>query len=451
MNPLVTLALSMFVVIGLIVWVRLHPFLSLLVGGVLVGLVTPSVPLADAATAVATEFGAVTGRIGIIIALASFIGIGLQQSGGAARIGAAFLALAGPRRAHLSMWASGYVLSIPVFFDTVFYLLTPLVKAMYARTRSRYSLYLMAVMVGGAATHVFVPPTPGPLAAAAALKVDLGLMIGMGAFVALCGSVGGLLYAGWAFRRWPDAAAVTRAEIEAADSAAAPGQQDAGPSLVMSFLPIVLPVVLIAARTASTAAGLDGPMAGAILFFGDPNVALFIAAVSTMWLLHSRGVLLDGMSRLAEDSFASAGTIILITAAGGAYGGMLTRAGVGASLAASASDAGLPLLLLAFLLSSLLKFAQGSSTVAIITTASVLQATYSAGAVGVPHPVYAALAAAAGSLVGSWMNDSGFWVIAKMGGLTNAETLRLWSVAAAVVGTTGFLAVVVLQFFLPLR
>jgi GntP family gluconate:H+ symporter len=287
------------------------------------------------------------------------------------------------------------------------------------------------------------------------LNVDLGLMIGLGAVVGLCGAFCGLLYAGWAARRWPDAALETRREIErsAAEVAVDPAvRTHAEPGLFMSLVPIVLPVALISGRTASTAAGLEGPAARAILFLGDPNVALFLAALATMWLLHSpRGESLSGMSRLAEEAFASAGTIILITAAGGAYGGMLTKAGVGASLAERASAVGLPLLVMAFLLASLLKFAQGSSTVAIITTASVLQATYASGAAAAaPHPVYAALAAAAGSLVGSWMNDSGFWVIAKMGGLTNAETIRLWSCTAATVGLGGFLVVLVLQFLLPL-
>ncbi len=453
MSPLLVLALSMALVIGLIVWLRLHPFLALIIGAVAVAIVTPAVPLASAAPAVATEFGVVCGRIGIIIALASFIGIGMQRSGAASRIGAAFLALMGEARAHLSMLASGFVLSIPVFFDTVFYLLAPLARAMHARARKGYTLNLMGVMAGGAATHVFVPPTPGPLAAASQLGVELGLMIPIGIVVGLFGAAGGLLYTQWAARRWPDAAAETRRAIERDSDAGAGAHAGPMPGLFISLVPIVLPVVLISGYTVTTALKLEGAGPRAMSFFGDPNVALFLAAIVTMYLLWSslRMSKIE-MAQVAEDAFASAGTIILITAAGGAYGGMLTKAGVGASLAASAQDFGLPLLLLAFLLASLLKFAQGSSTVAIITTASVLQSTYAAGlAPGVPHPVYAALAASAGALVGSWMNDSGFWVIAKMGGLTTGECVRLWSVTAATVGICGFLALLVLQTVLPLR
>ncbi len=442
----------MIAVIGLIVWARLHAFLALLIGAVLVGVLSPGVATAESVTLAATELGAVTGRIGIIIALASFIGLGLQHSGGAARIGASFLGLTGARRGHYAMAANGYILSIPVFFDTVFYLMAPLIKAMHAQARWGYSLFLMAVVGGAASTHVFVPPTPGPLAAASQLGVDLGLMILVGAVVAVVSTCGGLAYASWAFRRWPDLGAQARARIEQTSAESGDTPAERTPSLALSFMPIVLPIVLIAGRTIVAAAGLTGPVAVTATFLGDPNVALFLALLATMYLLvTTRGMSRTATAALAEEAFASAGTIILITAAGGAYGGMLTRAQIGATLADYAAALGLPILLLAFLLASLLKIAQGSSTVAIITSASVIAGIYAGGAASLPHPVYAALAAAGGSLVISWMNDSGFWVIAKMGDLNNSETLRMWTGTAAAVGTTGFLTVVLLSWVLPLK
>ena len=443
----------MAAVIGLIVWARLHAFLALLVGAVIVGVLAPAVNTADSVTLAATELGAVTGRIGIIIAFASFIGLGLQHSGGAARIGAFFIGLTGAKRGHYAMAANGYILSIPVFFDTVFYLMAPLIRAMHAQARWGYSLFLMAVVGGAAATHVFVPPTPGPLAAAAQLNVDLGLMIPIGAVVAVIATMGGLVYASWAFRRWPNLAANVRAEIERSADAAPAVDTQALPSLGLSLAPIVLPIVLIAGRTAVAAMGMTGPVATTLTFVGDPNVALFLAVLMTMYLLATvRGTTRIQMSALAEEAFASAGTIILITAAGGAYGGMLTRAEIGATLADYAAAFGLPVLVLAFLLASLLKIAQGSSTVAIITSASVIAGIYAGGDPALlPHPVYAALAAAGGSLVISWMNDSGFWVIAKMGGLDNSETLRMWTGTAATIGTVGFLTAVLLSWILPLR
>lgn len=453
MHPLLVLVLSMAVVIGLIVWARVHAFLALLIGAVAVGVLAPAIKASESVTLAAAELGTVTGRIGIIIALASFIGLGLQQSGGAARIGAFFMSLTGPARSHYAMAASGYVLSIPVFFDTVFYLMAPLVKAMHAQARAGYALFLMAVVAGAAATHVFVPPTPGPLAAASQLGVDLGLMILVGLVVSFVGVLGGLVYASWAFRRWPDLAAHARRDIERAAADAGTGAGERQPSLALSVLPIVLPIVLIAGRTAVAATGATGTLATLATFLGDPNVALFLALLATMYLLvTTRGTTRVQMAELTEEAFASAGTIILITAAGGAYGGMLTRAQIGTVLADYAAALGLPVLLLAFLLASLLKIAQGSSTVAIITSASVIAGLYTSGNPALlPHPVYAALAAAGGSLVISWMNDSGFWVIAKMGGLNTSETVRMWTGTAATVGIVGFLATVLLSLVLPLK
>ena len=164
MHPLLVLVVSMAAVIGLIVWARLHAFLALLIGAVLVGVMAPAIPAAEAVTLAATELGVVAGRVGIIIALASFIGLGLQHSGGATRIGAFFLNLAGAKRSHYAMAANGYILSIPVFFDTVFYLMAPLIRAMHAQAKWGYPLLLMAVVGGAAATHVVAgrPETSGP-------------------------------------------------------------------------------------------------------------------------------------------------------------------------------------------------------------------------------------------------------------------------------------------------
>jgi gluconate:H+ symporter, GntP family len=420
MPPLVVLVLSMALVIALIVVARAHAFLALLAGALFVGLGAPAVPWAEAATIVASEFGAVAGRIGIVIALASIVGLALHRSGGAARISEAFLAVTGEKRAYLSLWGSGFVLSVPVFFDTVFYLLAPIARAMHSRTGKQYGLYVSATVAGAGATHVFVPPTPGPLAVGATLGVDLGLLIVVSLIVAL---------------------------HEAQDEAPIHV-----PALVVALLPIVLPVVLIAMRTAFTALKVTGPVMAPVMLLGDPNIALLIsAAVALVMVKRACGWSLRDLGTFSEDALAGAGSIILITAAGGAYGGLLTRAGVGTALAAAASSLNLPVMALAYGVAALLKVAQGSSTVAMITTASILQGMYAAGAVGLPHPVYATLAIAGGSLVGSWMNDSGFWVIAKMGRMTERDTFTTWTATAAVVGTTGAILATILSVLVPLR
>ena len=477
----------MALVIGLIVGLRLHAFVALLAGAAFVGLFAPAIALVDVPTAIATEFGVICGRIGIIIARAAVIGLALQQSGAARRISEAFLALTGRQRSDLSLWASGYVLSIPVFFDTVFYLLAPIARSMArlhgaaagepagiasgdaARTVApastaagpapepgvspTYSRHMMAVMAGGAATHVFVPPTPGPLAAASALDVDLGLVVVFGLLVALPASLAGVAFARWvtggeaAGGELPDAPGATGGT----EAFEAPAVRPLG--LALSLAPIVLPVSLISGRTTSSALEWTGPVASAFDLLGDANVALFLSATLAVWLLRrATGWDLRALGQLTETALAGAGTIILITAAGGAYGAMLAKADIGATLVGMGTATELPILWLGFLVAALLKIAQGSSTVAIITTASLLHAAYQADTAGVlPHPLYAVLAIGGGSLVVSWMNDSGFWIVGRLGGFTERQTLRYWTVLAAIVGTTGFLITLVLSWIIPLR
>lgn len=449
--PLILL-LSMVTVIALMIWGRVHAFLALLLGGLVVGLLSPAIPLDTIPGAVAANLGRVAGSVAIVIALAAIIGECLLDSGAAERISRTFLKLFGQQRGHFALWGSGYVLSVPVFFDTVFYLLVPLARAMTSRQGRNYTLNVSAVAVGGAATHVFVPPTPGPLAAAAALNVDLGLLIVMGLLCALPASLVALGYAMWREKRHPSkekaALGVTPEDllkmVRCADSEL--------PGFGASMLPIVLPVVLIASNTAAGAFAPDNPAVGLIRFFGDPNLALLLSAFAALWLVRRQcGLALNELGTRVDRALAGAGPIILITAAGGAYGGMLSQAQIGASLQAMSASIGLPLLLLAFGLAAILKIAQGSSTVAIITTASVLQTLYASGAPGLPHPVYAALATGGGSLVVSWMNDSGFWVVGRMSGFTERETLVAWSIPAAIVGTVGFLVAAGLSVVLPLR
>jgi gluconate:H+ symporter, GntP family len=451
MSPLLILLLSMALVVLLIIWGRVHAFLALVAGAFLVGLLSPRIPATEAATALATEFGTIAGRIGLVIAFAAVIGEALLKSGAAMAVVQRFADLVGPQRAHYSMWGTGYILSVPVFFDTVFYLLVPLARAMHARTGHRYMVYVMAVCAGGAATHVYVPPTPGPLAAAAALQVDLGLTILVGLSVAIPASLVGLAYAVWLERRWQPAGLPLAGLPKAATGAVATGPEEVLPPFALAILPIALPVVLIGTRTVSGVVAPGTPLAAWASLFGDPTLALFLSTIIALWIwMRYRSLALRDLTTGSDAALASAGVIVLITGAGGAYGSLLTRAGAGETLAALAGDVGLPVLWLAFLLASLIKTAQGSSTVAIITSAGVMQGVYAGGAAGLPHPVYTALACSAGSLVISWMNDSGFWVVSRMGGFTERETFVIWTAVAAIVGIVGFLLLLVLSAILPL-
>lgn len=450
MHPLAVLAIAIAVVFVLILRLRINAFIALVTAATTVGILSPAVGLGEVMPAVASEFGGVCGSIAIVIALAALIGQCLMESGAADKIVRVFVRALGEKRASLSLLSSGYVLSVPVFFDTVFYLLVPLARAMRVRTGKHYLLFLMAISAGGAVTHSMVPPTPGPLAMAATLEIDLGVMILVGAVVAVPMSV-----AGWLFgilrdrqldvplRETQGLTLVELEELARRDEARLPG-------FFVSMLPIVLPVVLIASNTLTGALGVGGTLRALTSFAGNPNFALLAsAAVSLALLARQKGYTLAQLAKPVETALASGGLIILITAAGGSFGKMLVKAGVGETIGAMSEEFGVPVLLLSFLLGALLKVAQGSGTVAMITVSAIMAPLVIDAPIGF-HRVYVACAIGSGSLVGSWMNDSGFWVYKQMSGLTETEGLRTWTPLLAVMGVVGYVVTQLAALLVPL-
>src|SRR5438067_5711918 len=393
----------------------------------------------------------------------------MMDSGAADRIVRAFIALLGEQRSATALCATGYVLSIPVFFDTVFYLLVPLARSMHVRTGRNYLKYLLAIAAGAGATHTLVPPSPGPLAVAGTLGVDLGTMVLVGAVVALPAAAVGLLVAGWVDRRMPvvpRAPAGIAAPALRASATEAPAPQ-ALPGLVPSLLPIVLPVLLISSHTVvqsmTARPGVHLAIWSALARYtatiGNPNLALLVAAAVAMVVYaQQRRVSRADLTEMVDTSLMSSGFLILIIAASGAFGVALQAAQIGPVIErafvgkAAGTGSGLIFLFLGFGVASLIKIAQGSSTVAMITTAAMLAAMLPANGRGLPfHTVYVATAIASGSLVGTWMNDSGFWLCSKMGGVTELETFKSWTPVLAVVGITSMVTTVVLALLVPLR
>ena len=500
--PFLVLAVGIVVVLGAIVLLRVNAFVALLTAALVVGFMVggPGADaggrLTDPVIRVVDGFGATAGAIGIVIALAAIIGEAMMRSGAADRIVRMFLSLLGERRGATAMMSSGFVLSVPVFFDTAFYLLVPLARSLYRTTGRHYLKYLVAIAAGGVATHAIVPPTPGPLFVANVFDVNLGVMIAIGSLVALPAAVVGLLYGVFLDRRMPLRPHQDDADVAPEEMAppAAPGAEDRPlPGLALSLLPILLPILLITGNAVVKAlahqeliagdagarllrgdaldlailqAGSDGSALGAAFRFsnvlGNPNLALFFSALialGTLWTRRSH--LGTSIPRIVETALMSGGVIILITAAGGAFGAVLRSAGLGeairglaeAQVAGGASPrllTGLPLLALGFGVASVIKFAQGSSTTAMIVTSGMIVAMTDTATLTF-HPAYLVAAIGAGSLFGSWMNDSGFWIFAKMGGLTEVQTLKSWTPTLAIVGTVAFVLVVILAGVLPLR
>jgi len=451
MPPVAILVIAVAVVFLLIIRFKVNAFIALIVAAMTAGLLSPQVELARTMQMVATRFGDVCGRIGIVIALAALVGFCLMESGAADKITRLFVRLLGEKRSSLSLLGSGYVLAVPVFFDTVFYLLVPLARAMRIRTGKNYLLFVMAICAGGTITHSLVPPTPGPLAAASTLGVDLGVMILTGCIVGLPMAAAGWLFSAYMDRVLPvpfrETPGLSLKELEEL----AHRSEEHLPGFAHSLSPIVLPVLMITSNTVAQAVAPGSGLAKVTAFLGDPNFALLVATVISLHMLaHQKRLTLAELAGRVEAAFSNAGLIILITAAGGAFGGMLVEAGVGKALSEMSKEYQVPVLLLGFLLAGLMKLAQGSGTVAIITTSSIV-APLLVEAPTPYHPVYVAMAIGSGALVGSWMNDSGFWVYKQMSGLTEGEALKTWTPLLAVLGFTGFLTVLVASTLVPLK
>ncbi|MFV0443697.1 MAG: GntP family permease, partial [Planctomycetaceae bacterium] len=468
LDPLAILGIGIVTVLGLILVLRVNAFLALITAAIVVSLLAPG-ETSTKITRVAEAFGTASGKIAIVIALAAIIGECMMLSGAADRVVQAFLSLLGEKRASWALMSSGYVLAVPVFFDTVFYLLVPLARSLYRKTRSNYLLYILAIAAGGAITHTLVPPTPGPLAMAEQLKIDVGVMILGGALVALPAAVAGLLVS-----QLLDAKLnIPYRELTAApvpdDATSAPAEL---PPLWLSVLPVILPVLLISGNTALKTAAKSQATANAAApttlqlaadwsdVFGNSNFALLLSTLVALFLLwRQKRPPLKEVERLVEQALMSAGVIILITAGGGAFGSMLQAAGIGDRIKELFSQGdgtspmgGLVYLFLGFGIASLLKIAQGSSTVAMITGSAMIGAMLGQDAKSIIgfHPVYLATAIGAGSLLGSWMNDSGFWIFAKMGGLTETEALSSWTVMLSVLSIVSLAMSVLLALSLPL-
>jgi GntP family gluconate:H+ symporter len=473
--PLTVLAISVVAVVAGIAVLRLHPFVVLMLAAILVGLLStdlPGVPpmnaLVQAVELPMTEFGAAAGRIAFVILLASVIGMCMLESGAADSIVRRFMAVLGEGRAAFALLASGFFLSIPVFFDTVFFLLVPLARALALRTGRDYMLYVMAICGGGVLTHSLVAPTPGPLLVAEALRpagVDLGVTIIAGLLAGLLPAVGVLSLARWLNRRV--AVRVRDTPGASLDDLRAIVNRPTHelPSFAVSVLPVLLPVVFIAvasflgmaaASVPGVVTALGGPASFdrvkyVIDFVGNKNVAMLVGTTIALAILaRQKGLGVRALGERMGPPLEMAGVIILITAAGGAFGAMIRHAGVGTVISALAESYGVNYVLLAWGVTAVIRLAQGSATVAMVTGVGLMAAIIGDGSSLPSHPVYIFLAIGFGSMIASWMNDSGFWVVGRLSGFSEAETLKTWTVMTTFISVAGLIEVLILSTVLPM-
>ena len=476
--PFAILAVCVATIILLITILRVHAFLALIIVAILAGLLArqgslPGEPAkshwVQAVEVTTAEFGTMAGKIGVVIGLAAIISLCLMESGAADKVVRRFLALFGEKRAGLAIVTSSYILSIPIFFDTFFMLLLPLARALAWRTGRDYVLYVLAICCSGVVTHSMLAPHPGPLAMAEALNVDLGITI-------LVGLVCGILpvAAAWQFAKWINRrVTIPMREMPGASAAdlrsIAEKPESELPSFFWAITPVILPILLIGAASFFDAAvkspttfpwlinlfGGEDSFRGAARvfeFIGNRNMALLFGAVIAIGvLIRQKKISFASLGRMMGPPLETAGVIILITSAGGAFGLMLKHAGVGDAVKAVAGGASINLVLLSWLVAAVIRVAQGSATVAMLTTAAMIYPIMSSGPALPYNPVYIYLAIGFGAMICSWMNDSGFWVVGRLSGFTEKETLKTWTGVVTVASIVGLIECMVLSAVLPLR
>lgn len=478
----VLLACMATVIVGVLV-LRLHPFLALVTAALLAGGMAEGLPpdarhpdkgqLVRAVELTAEGLGRTAGGVAIVIAMATIISMALTESGAADKVVRRFLVVCGdrPTGVSLAIVIATYLLSIPIFFDSMFMLMVPVAMALALRTGGHFTLYVLSICAGGTVTHALTIPHPGPIFMAENLGIDVGLSIWIGIVAGVIPVLAGWVAARWLDQRTPVPVRDT-GSVSLADARTIMNRPESElPSLSAALLPILLPILLITAAsvvdvmregaardpagwaaagiTALGGGGQFGRIVAVIEFIGNKNVALVIGAVLALAVLaRQKRLPFAAVSRMTGPPLETAGVIILITAAGGAFGFMLTQAGVARAVEGwVASNQGVDIVLLGYAVALVFRIAQGSATVAMqmasVTCMGLLPALEC-------HPIYLFLAIGFGATGFSWMNDSGFWVVSRLAGLSERETLRTWTPLLSAISITGIVLTLIASRLMPL-
>ncbi|MFF2365546.1 GntP family permease [Streptomyces sp. NPDC058122] len=457
-------ALGIALLLFLIIKVRLQPFVALLAVSIAVGLAAGlsvtelfgTVQRSDAVSVVESGMGGILGHVAIIIGLGTMLGAILEVSGGAEVLASRLLGLFGEKRAPLAMGLTGLIFGIPVFFDVGIFVLAPLVYAAAKRSGKSILLYCLPLLAGLSMTHAFLPPHPGPVAAAGLLHVQLGWVILMGVVCGIPAVLAAWVYSAWIGRRLfvpvpqdmvEAAAEAKRAVVEEQRASGVEPREEPVPFGTVLGI-IGTPLVLILAATFSSIALDPSTLRSVVEFFGHPFVALTIALILAYYLLGiRRGWSRKSLEKVSTSSLKPVGNILLVVGAGGVFGAVLKASGVAQALSDTFNDVGLPVIVLAYLISLVLRVAQGSATVAIVTTAGIVAPLLTEGHHSQAFVALVIMAISAGSIFASHVNDGGFWMVAKYFGISERDTLRTWTVLESVLSVAGFAVAAVMSLF----
>ncbi|MFT4733440.1 MAG: GntP family gluconate:H+ symporter [Algoriphagus sp.] len=419
---------------------KLHPFLALLFAAILFGLAA-GVSLPDLVTSINDGFGKTLGSIGLVIIIGVMIGAFLEHTGGAVRLANGVLKLIGKKRVPEAMSLVGWLISIPVFGDSGFVILNSLNKALTKKAGLSLTVTTVCLATGLMATHTMVPPTPGPIATAALIGADLGLVIAYGSVISLLALIPPIIFAKkYASKTWLD----PNPELGEEDFEE---KLEKAPSFLHSILPVLIPLLLIVLKSFNDLYALvgEGGYKNSIDFVGTPIIALIIGLLIAFTLPKILKKDMLSTEGWVGKALLDSASIVMITGAGGVFGKVLQNAGLGDFIAPLLADYPMGIFL-PFLISAALKTAQGSSTVAMITTASIIGPLLpDLGLDTEVSKALAVLAIGAGSAVVSHVSDSFFWLVTQMTGMTISQGYRIHTVATGIVGVSCFILIYIAQ------
>jgi len=420
---------------------KINAFVVLIVITFLYGL-SIRMPAMDVIKAIKDGFGGTLASIGIVIIAGTIMGYILEKTGAALSMTRAILKIVGKDQAPLAMNIAGYITSIPVFCDSGYVILTPLNKSLSVETNKSMAIMAVALSTGLYATHTMVPPTPGPIAAAGFLNADLGTVIFFGMIAAVPASLAGWFWANYIGKKYD-----IKPEVEESYSHLIE-KYGKLPGTFMSFLPLVLPIMLILLKSIASFPTLPFGAKTSfsyifINFIGDPVTALMIGVITSLFLVRKEE-LGTAVNEWMGHGIKDAAIILAITAAGGSFGKVLQGSPMVEFIKTNMSGLHMGIFL-PFIISASLKTAQGSSTVAIITTSSILAPLI--GTLGL-NPALTVVAIGAGSMVVSHANDSYFWVVSQFSNMPVNTAYKIYTTATAIEGSVAFTVCLIISLFL---
>lgn len=435
--PLLVL-ISIILIIALTTRFRLHAFTALFIVSLLLAAVT--LPAGSIVSTLKEGFGSTMASIGFLIIFGAMIGVILDRTGATLSIAGYILSKTGEKRSPVALGLTGFITGLPIFCDSGFIVLSGLARSL--SRKSSLSMPFMATVLATSlySVHCLIPPHPGALAAAGMLNANIGWLITAGILFAIPGAISAYLWSAWASRKFNAATPSSGKDEEVL-------HRESLPPVFLSLLPIAVPLLLITAKSAAVLLDTGGKslISKVLELPGEPVIALFIGVLFALLLLKHRSI--ADMNSVFADAIHKAGPILIITAAGGMFGMVIRSTGAGEILGERLAGSGIGLLI-PFLVAVIMKTAQGSSTVAIITSASIVAPMLETLGLGSEWGrVLALLSMGAGSMIASHANDSYFWVVTNFSEIKAGDTLRVYTTSTIVMGIVVFAFIWMVSLF----